>query len=105
MQLSILAPFAVKVGARLGVNEGVVKARLTQLAVALAQHLEADVEYAAAALIARGVDDVAKLVAHGPAEQIRASLAPEVVDPPQSSRATIGGGIPDEPPAEDEQPV
>lgn len=94
MQLSILAPFAVKVAARLGINEAVVKARLTSLAIALAQNLEADVEHAAAALIARGVDDVAKLIAHGPGEQVRATLPPEQLEPPESARATLGGHIP-----------
>ena len=96
MQLAILAPFASKVAERLGINEAVAKGRLTSLAVNLAQHAEAEVEHAAAALIARGVDDVAKLLAHGPAEQTRAALAPEQVEPPESARATIGGGIPPE---------
>lgn len=94
MQLAALAPLAVKVAARLGITEAAVTTRLQALAIALSHSLELEVEEAAAGLIARGVDDVAKLIAHGPAEQVRASLTPEQVDPPQAARATIGGHIP-----------
>lgn len=101
MQLAAFAPLAVKVAGRLGITEAAVTMRLQTLAIALAHSLEVEVEEAAAGLIARGVDDVAKLIAHGPAEQVRASLSPEQVDPPHAARATIGGHIPpktEEPP-------
>lgn len=86
--------FAAAVAKRLGINEAVVQGRLEKLVSAIAAEFAGDLAKAAGSLIARGVDDVAKLLAHGPAEQKRAALAPEVVDPPESARATIGGGIP-----------
>lgn len=100
MQTEKFAQFAAAVGGRLGINQAAAANRLRALGGQLVHSLaiagEAALDEALDHLLARGVEDVSKLLAHGPHEQARAALAPEQIAPKGTELANLNGYQPDE---------
>lgn len=92
--------FVAGVAGRLGITEASAADRVRTLGRGLVHSLALEGEKALDAaldqLLARGVEDVAKILAHGPHEQARVALAPELVHPPGTEKANLNGYLPAE---------
>ncbi len=92
--------FVAGVAGRLGITEAAASDRVRSLGRSLVHSLalagEQALDEALEQLIARGVEDVAKILAHGPHEQTRVAIAPEQVHPPGTERANLNGYLPAE---------